>query len=470
MSQAAGTDYDTLATLSAAPAAALRSPIEPDLVDLGVAPLARLVSRGDVSAEEALLAYLHRIAETEPEVHAFVRVDAERALDDARELDVALLRGERLGPLAGVPFVVKDNIDVQRQTTTCGSAAAGDVVALHDAPVVARLRAAGAVLVGRANMDELAMGASTRTSAYGPTSNPWDLRRSPGGSSGGSAAAVAAGLAAFAVGTDTGGSIREPASQCGVVGMAPSPGLVPLDGVVPFAPELDRVGPLAWSIADTAAVLAVMAGRPLVPTRRGPVRIGIVDELTGPANRAGVHDRFAAVVDRLAACGVPAARVSLPDAPHALSAYMTISSAACLPHVEAWVGTGRAGAEVLRRWELGRSYLRSPELAHALGVRRRLEQQARAAFAQCDVLVSPTMPSTAPLLTDVGRWGNLTDPMCSPYTDCWTVVANLAGLPSVSVPAGCSPDDGMPVGIMLTGAAGTDADLLALARRIERGL
>lgn len=470
MSRATGTDFEALASLSAAPAAALRSPIEPDLVDLGAAPLARLVSRGDVSAEEAVQAYLHRIAETEPEVHALVRVDGEHALDDARELDLARLRGEHPGPLAGVPFVVKDNIDVRRQTTTCSSAAAGEVVALYDAPAVARLRAAGAVLVGRANMDELAMGASTRTSTFGPTSNPWDLRRSPGGSSGGSAAAVAAGLAAFAVGTDTGGSVREPAAQCGVVGMAPSPGLVPLDGVVPFAPDFDRVGPLAWSVSDTAVVLAVMSGRPLVPSGTRPLRIGVVDELSGPANHSGVRARFEAVVDRLGSRGNPVTAVSLPDAPRALGAYMTMSSAACLPHLEAWIGTGRAGAEVVRRWELGHRYLGSPELADARRVRRLLRRQVRAAFAGCDVLISPTMPTTAPLLAAVGRASGLDDPLCAPYTDCWTVVANLVGLPSVSVPAGCSDEDGMPVGVMLTGRPGADADLLELARLVERDL
>ena len=207
-------------------------------------------------------------------LNALVRVDAAEALRAAGRLDEAVRHGRPVGPLAGVPFVVKDNIDVHGQETASGSRAHHGVVAMADAPVVRHLREAGAILLGRANMDELAMGASTQTSSHGPTRNPVDRRRSPGGSSGGSAAAVAAGFVPLAVGTDTGGSIREPASQCGVVGMAPSDGLVSLDGVIPFAPGLDRVGPLARSAADTAAMLAVMSGRPLDPveTRSGGSR------------------------------------------------------------------------------------------------------------------------------------------------------------------------------------------------------
>ncbi|MBE7187978.1 amidase [Jatrophihabitans endophyticus] len=440
--------------------------------------LAAAVASGEVSAEEVAVAHLRRIAELEPELHALVGVDGERAIDQARAVDERRRRGEPLGALAGVPFVVKDNIDVSGQTTACGSRAHDGVLALRDAPVVARLFAADAVLLGRANMDELAMGASTQTSAFGATRNPWDSRRSPGGSSGGSAAAVAAGLAAVSVGTDTGGSIREPASQCGVVGMAPSPGLVPVDGVVPFAPDLDRAGPLARTVADVELLLDVLTAAG--PRRGGaappvPRRVGLIEQFAGARNASGVLVRLDAARACLESAGVEVVTVSVADAPAALTAYMQITSAACVPLMEPYVRTGQAGHEVVRRWTLGRQLL-GPDahlLAGARAVAARLTGQCRAALATCDVLLAPTMPTTAPLLTartadaDDMSLSEMADPLVAPYTDCWTVLANLAGLPAVSVPFGTSNDDGMPVGMMLSGAAGSDRLLLALAAQLE---
>ena len=320
-----------------------------EITRLSVGELTRLVLSRELSAEEVAVAHLQLIAELNPAVNALVHVDSEHALTEAARLDRDLRRGQSPGPLAGVPFVVKDNIDVHGQVTACGSRAHQGVVATADAPVVRRLRRAGAILLGRANMDELAMGASTQTSANGPTRNPVDVRRSPGGSSGGCAAAVAAGMVPLAVGTDTGGSIREPASQCGVVGMAPSPGLVPIDGVVPFAPGLDRVGPLARTVEDAAAMLAVMAGstpagedrsRRVTPGSRWSRSWSAV--ATGPEVLAA----FDAWLDRLRRHGVEVLRVSVPDAPGALAAYMTLTSFAALAWLEPYVslGTGRRGA------------------------------------------------------------------------------------------------------------------------------
>ena len=265
-----------------------------EITQLAVGDLARLVLSREISAEEVAVAHLQRIAEMNPAVNGLVLVDWENALTEAARLDRDLERGRTPGPLAGVPFVVKDNIDVHGQVTACGSRAHQGVVASADAPVVRRLRRAGAILVGRANMDELAMGASTQTSANGPTRNPIDVRRSPGGSSGGCAAAVASGMVPLAVGTDTGGSIREPASQCGIVGMAPSPGLVPIDGVVPFAPGLDRVGPLARTVDDASAMLAVMADSPAAGEDGAPrhPRVAVVEELVGDRNRPEVLSAF----------------------------------------------------------------------------------------------------------------------------------------------------------------------------------
>lgn len=438
--------------------------------------VAAAVVRGDVSAEEVAAAHLRRIAETEPGLHALVGVDGERVLDRARAVDERRRQGDVLGPLAGVPFVVKDNIDVSGQTTASGSRAHAGVIALRDASVVARLLAADAVLVGRANMDELAMGASTQTSAFGATRNPWDQRRSPGGSSGGSAAAVAAGLAVLALGTDTGGSIREPASQCGVVGLAPTPGLVPVDGVVPFAPELDRAGPLARTVRDAALLLDVLTSTPGdTPPSPLPHRVGVIEQFAGPRNSPAVLARLDAARRCFDDHGIEVVDVSIPDALLALTAYMQLTSAACVPLMEPYVRTGQAGHEVVRRWTLGRALL-GPDahlLVEARAVAGRLVEQCRAVLDGCDLLLSPTMPTTAPLLAartaDAGDMSlhEMADPLVAPYTDCWTVLANLAGLPAASVPFGTSDEDGMPVGMMLSGPPGSDRALLALAACLE---
>jgi len=435
-----------------------------EITQLGVGELTRLVLSRELSAEEVAVAHLKLIAEVNPGVNALVHVDSEHALTQAARLDRDLRRGQTPGPLAGVPFVVKDNIDVHGQVTACGSLAHQGVVATADAPVVRLLRRAGALLVGRANMDELAMGASTQTSANGPTRNPVDVRRSPGGSSGGCAAAVAAGMVPFAVGTDTGGSIREPASQCGVVGMAPSPGLVPIDGVVPFAPGLDRVGPLARTVEDASAMLAVMAGSPPTGADVAPrhPRVAVVEELVGDRNRPEVLAAFDSWLDRLRRHGVEVLRVSVPDSPGALAAYMTLTSFAALAWLEPYVNSGRAGEELLRRHayavELREHGLDT--LAEAANLQHRLRTQVDEALKHADVLVSPTMPTSAPLLHGSITPEDLADPMADPYTDCWTVVANLAGVPALSVPC---PTDGLPVGAMLMAGAGMDSDLLTLA-------
>ena len=435
-----------------------------DITRLAAEELAGLVGSRELSAEEVTLAHLRGIAELNPDLNALVHVDADDALAAAVRLDDDLRRGGRPGPLAGVPFVVKDNIDVRGQVTASGSRAHDGVTAGADAPVVRRLREAGAILLGRANMDELAMGASTQTSANGPTRNPVDVRRSPGGSSGGCAAAVAARLVPLAVGTDTGGSIREPASQCGVVGMAPSPGLVPIDGVVPFAPGLDRVGPLARTVADTAAMLAVMAGSSDADGADPPrhPRVAVVEELVGARNRPEVLVAFESWLDRLRLKGVEVLRVSVPDAPGALSAYMTLTSFAALAWLEPYVSSGRAGEELLRRHEYAIELREHglDTLAEAANLQHRLRAQVDEALTHADVLVSPTMPTAAPLLHGAITPEDLADPLAAPYTDCWTVVANLAGVPALSVPC---PTDGLPVGAMLMGGVGTDSDLLTLA-------
>jgi aspartyl-tRNA(Asn)/glutamyl-tRNA(Gln) amidotransferase subunit A len=443
------------------------------LTDLGATRLAALVTAREVSVVEVVQAHLDRIAATEPTVRALVHVDGADALDRARRLDVRRAEGADLGPLAGVPVVVKDNVDVRGQQTTCGSKAFG-AAARVDAEVVHRLRAAGAVVVGRSNMDELAMGASTQTSAYGRTHNPHDPRRSAGGSSGGSAAALAAHQVPLSIGTDTGGSVREPASQCGVVGMAPTPGLVPMRGVVPFAPGLDRVGPLARTVEDTALLLSVIGGRPglaaatAAPDVRG-LRVGVPAELRTSRNEVGVLARLDATVELLRALGAEVVTVSAPAAGRALATYLTITSAASVPVLAPYVRTGLAGAEVERRYAWGLELLRenpSP-LEVAQVAREILAGQVTEALDCCDLLLSPTMPTTAPLLEGHASAEDLADPMAAPYTDCWTVVANLVGLPAVSVPSGRSAEDGMPVGTMLMGRPRSDHLLLRAAAALE---
>ena len=413
-------------------------------------------------------ACLERIERHERRTRALVHLDSEGALRRAEELD--LLPAAARGPLHGVVTVVKDNIDVAGQVTGCCSPARGDTSAAADAPVVARLRDAGAVILGRANMDELAMGASTATSAHGATRNPHDHRRTPGGSSGGCAAALAAEFADLAIGTDTGGSIREPASQCGVWGLAPTPGLLPVDGVVPFAPSCDRVGPMAADPQLLAKALTVMAGLPAAALDLRPEparRVGVVRELRSSLNSDGVLAVLDSAITRFEEHGIGVGEVSLPDAPRALQAYMTLTSVESLPHLRAWLATGRAGAEVTRRTRLASRMLVDDveRLAEADALRRRLTEQCAEALEAYDALICPTMPTTAPAFAPAGPPTTaVADPLTAPYTDCWTVVANLAGLPALSAPAGLSPDDGMPAGVMLMGRPGDDQPLISLGR------
>ena len=451
----------------AAPAGAL--PPADGLIGLGATDLARMVASGEVSAVEVARAHLARVEEVEFRVRALVHLDVDDVLAQAREVD----GGRSRGVLAGIPVVVKDNVDVRGQVSACGSKAQGRPARV-DADLTHRLREAGAIVLGRANMDELALGASTQTSAFGRTHNPHDLRRSAGGSSGGSAAAVAAHEVPLAVGTDTGGSVREPASQCGTVGMAPTPGLLPLRGVVPFAPGLDRAGPLARSVADLARLLAVLGSRPGLASAGDPagiagLRVGVLEELRGPRNQLGVLGRLEAVADTLRDLGAVVTPVSAPAAGRALATYTTITSAAAVPVLAPYVRSGLTGPEVERRHAWGLELLQelpSP-LEVAQAARGILRSQVTAALQGCDVLLSPTMPTTAPLLDGDLAPEDLANPLSAPYTDCWTVVANLVGLPALSLPSGRSSEDGMPVGTMLMSRPRTDHLLLRVGAALE---
>lgn len=374
------------------------------------------------------------------------------------------------GPLAGRLVVVKDNVAVRGAPWACGSAtrlALGP--ADRDAEVVRRVRDAGGVVAGTTNLDELAMGASTETSAWGATRNPQDPARTAGGSSGGTAAAVAA-YDVLGVGTDTGGSIREPAAFCGVVGVAPSPGTVPTDGVVDFAPSFDRVGPLARTVREAALLHEVLAGcTGLVDAAdRGPRLegrwVGVVVPMSGHRNAPEVREAFEAVPARLRALGATPVPVSAPRLGHLLDVYTTLTCVEALPVLEEHAALATPerplGAEALSRLRLGRDLAGTPEHAEAEEVRGQIRADVATAFGRCEVLLSPTVPLVAPLL---GRPG-MADPLARPRTDWWTVEANLAGVPSASVPLGVA---GLPVGVQLMAPAGADDRLYAVGAALE---
>jgi len=434
------------------------------LPSLGATVLLERLRAGEVGTDEVLAAHQRRIDETEPLVHALVH----RVPDPVAEgVDPA-------AALAGLPVVVKDNVAVAGMPLTCASRARlDDPPAEHDAELVRRIRSAGGVVVGKANLDEFGMGASTETSCFGPTHNPLALDRTPGGSSGGSAATVAACQVPLSVGTDTGGSTREPAAQCGLVGVKPSLGSVPTEGVVPFAPSLDQPGPLARHVVDAALLHDVIAGTDgelAHAALRGAhtddlrgLQVAAVRELCGPRNADGVRARFEAALDLLRRLGAEVVELSCPSMDTALETYFAISSVECLPTLAGPAASGLLGDEALRRYEIGESLVAEPGAVETAQLATlQMKAELSAAFEQVPVLLSPTMPTTAARLG-----GYLDDPLAVPRTDCWTVVANLAGIPALSLPSGRSPADGLPVGLQLMAPLHQDARLYELGAALE---
>jgi aspartyl-tRNA(Asn)/glutamyl-tRNA(Gln) amidotransferase subunit A len=437
---------------------------------LSAVELLQRLRAGETDIAEVVAAHGARIEETEPQVHALVHLETspvpgagERGSDAPGFAD-----------LGGLPVAVKDNVAVAGMPLTCASQAWRDRPAeADDATLVRRLRAAGAVITAKANLDEFAMGASTETSCFGPTHNPVALDRTPGGSSGGSAAAVAVHQVPLAIGTDTGGSIREPAAQCGLVGVKPGFGSVSKEGVVPFAPSLDQPGPLARTVADAALlhdVIAATEGELLQAALAGRrrdglrgMRVGVVPELSGERNAEGVLARFHAALDLLTDLGAEVVERPCPSVEEGLETYFAISSAECLPTLAEPVATGLLGAEALRRHEIGMSLTEEPgalEPARLAVVRMR--DELAAAFEDVSVLVCPTMPTTAARLG-----GYLDDPLAVPRTDCWTVVANLTGVGAMSLPNGFSAADALPVGLQLMAPVDHDARLYELGAMLE---
>ena len=481
-----------------------------DLIRMTAAETAAAVSSGQTSAVEVTQAHLDRIGAVDERVHAFLHVDTEGALAAASAVDAARAAGEALSPLAGVPLALKDVLTQRGIPTTCGSRILEGWRPPYDATVTARLKQAGVVILGKTNMDEFAMGSSTEHSAYGPTHNPWDLERIPGGSGGGSAAAVASFEAPLAIGTDTGGSIRQPAAVTGTVGVKPTYGAVSRYGLVALASSLDQAGPCARTVLDTALLHSVIAGHdPLDSTsldvpvpdvvaaaRRGDVtgmRIGVVKELGGEGYQAGVRQRFDEAVTLLTELGAEVVEVSAPHFPYALAAYYVILPSECSstlakfdgmrfgmrvgendgsPSVEQVMARTRAagfGAETIRRIMLGTYALSAgyydAYYGQAQKVRTLVQRDFNAAFEQVDVLISPTAPTTAFKLGD-----KLDDPLAMYLNDVATIPANLAGTPGMSLPVGLAPEDGLPVGMQIMAPAMADDRLYNVGAALERAL
>ncbi|MGX7824808.1 Asp-tRNA(Asn)/Glu-tRNA(Gln) amidotransferase subunit GatA [Actinokineospora sp. 24-640] len=467
-----------------------------ELIRRTAAELAELVRTREVSAVEVAQAHLDRISAVDPAVHAFQHVDGERALDAARAVDERVAAGQEPGsPLAGVPVVVKDVLTMQGAPTTCGSKILEGWHPPYDSTVVRRLLDAGLVILGKTNMDEFAMGSSTENSAYGPTHNPWDLDRIPGGSGGGSAAALAAFESPLAIGTDTGGSIRQPGSVTGTVGVKPTYGTVSRYGLVAFSSSLDQAGPCARTVLDAALLHEVIAGHdpmdstsidapvpPVVAAARegatgdlSGVRVGIVTELSGEGYQPGVLASFNAAVEQLRALGAEVVEVSCPSFDLALPAYYLIAPSEASSNLARFdamryglrTGDDRArsaeevmsltreagfGAEVKRRIMLGTYALSAgyydAYYGSAQKVRTLITRDFAAAFEQVDVLVSPTTPTTA---FRIGE--RVDDPMAMYRADLCTIPANMAGNAAISVPSGLSEDDGLPVGLQIMSPA-----------------
>jgi aspartyl-tRNA(Asn)/glutamyl-tRNA(Gln) amidotransferase subunit A len=463
--------------------------------------LAAAVRSGERSAVDVVEEHLARIAEREPELLAFNLVTADAARAAAAAVDAAVASGEDPGPLAGVPVAVKDNLCTRGVPTTCSSRILEGWRPPYDATVVTRLAAAGAVMVGKTNLDEFAMGSSTENSAFGPTRNPHDPSRVPGGSSGGSAAAVAAGFAPIALGSDTGGSIRQPAALCGVVGVKPTYGTVSRLGLVAFGSSLDQVGPFATTVADAALVCEVIGGHDPGDSTSIPapfpavsehlddgvagLRVGLVSELMAEGIAPDVAARVRAAADALSAAGATVEEVSVPAVTYGLSAYYLVAPAEASSNLARYDGvrygnrvdapttgemmtatrTAGFGDEVKRRIMLGTYALSAGYYdafyGQALKVRTLIRRDFDAAYERFDVLLSPTSPTTAFPFGDKTE-----DPLQMYLNDICTIPTNLAGHAATSVPFGAG-DDGLPVGVQVLAPALGEVPMFRTAAVLE---
>jgi aspartyl-tRNA(Asn)/glutamyl-tRNA(Gln) amidotransferase subunit A len=480
-----------------------------DLTRQSAATLATAIARKEVSSEEVTRAHLDRISEVDERVHAFLYVDPEASIARAREVDQQIAKGELSSPLAGVPIALKDLLATKGVPTTCGSRILEGWRPPYNATIVDKLHAAGVVSLGKTNMDEFAMGSSTEHSGYGPTHNPWDLERIPGGSGGGSAAAVASFESPLAIGTDTGGSIRQPAAVTGTVGVKPTYGGVSRYGIVALASSLDQAGPCARDVMDTALLHSVIAGHdPRDSTSiNAPVpdfvaaalnadvrgmKIGVIKELQGEGFQSGVLERFNQSLEILTELGAEIVEVSCPHFQYALGAYYLILPSEASSNlarfdgmrfgirvddgkdrsVEQVMSATREkgfGAEVKRRIMLGTYALSSgyydAYYGQAQRIRTLITRDFEAAFSKVDVLVSPTSPITA---FKIGE--KLDDPLAMYLNDIATIPVNLAGNCAMSLPIGLAPEDGLPVGLQIIAPAMADSLLYQVGSALESAL
>ena len=473
-----------------------------DLHNLSIREAHTLLSSKQVSSVELTTAVLELIRATDPTIHAYVTVADEQALDQARQADERLRSGEGITPLTGIPFGVKDCISTKNVRTTCSSKILDNYIPQYNATVIDRLAQAGAVLIGKHNMDEFGMGSSCENSAFFPTRNPWDLERVPGGSSGGSAAAIAANMGAFALGEDTGGSIRMPAGFCNVTGLKTTYGRVSRYGLIALVSSFDSIGPMARDAYDCATVLQVIAGQDPHDATSLPasvpdylqnidrpiqgLRLGIPKEYFQPGMEPGVESSIQEAIRKFEGLGMQVREVSLPHTQYGLSVYYLVLFAEASANlarfdgtrfglsvdegahnvIDLYLQTRRAGfgPEVKRRIMLGAYVLSAgyydAYYLKAQKVRTLLRQDFEAAFEQCDILVAPTCPTTAFKLGE-----KTDDPLTMYLSDIYVVSTNPAGIPSLSVPCGFS--NGMPVGMQLIGPHLSEDRLLQIGHAYQ---
>ena len=479
------------------------------MIHLSAAEMAAKLVAGETSSVALTQAHLDRIAAVDNDVHAFLFVNTEGALEQAHAVDAKRAAGEKLSPLAGVPLALKDVMTQKGVPTTAGSKILEGWRPPYDSTVVTNLKNSDIVILGKTNMDEFAMGSSTENSAYGPTHNPWDLTRIPGGSGGGSSAALAAFEAPLAIGTDTGGSIRQPAAVTGTVGVKPTYGGVSRFGLIAFSSSLDQAGPCARTVLDAALLHEAIAGHdpkdstsinapvPAVvkAAKSGDVKgmkIGVVKELNGDGYQSGVRTRFEESLELLAAAGAEIVEVSAPNFEYALAAYYLIAPSECSSNLARFdamryglrvgdvdgasaesvmnltreVGFGR---EVKRRIILGTYALSSgyydAYYGSAQKVRTLITQDFNKAFEKCDVMVSPTCPTTA---FKIGEKSD--DPIAMYLNDIATIPVNMAGIGGMSLPAGLAPEDGLPVGFQIMAPAMQDQRMYLVGAALEAAL
>jgi len=473
------------------------------------AEMSAALASKEVSSVDLTNEHYDRIETVDGDVHAFLHLDKEGALAQAKDVDAKRASGEKLHPLAGVPLALKDVMTQKGIPTTCGSKMLENWRPPYDSTVVTRLKEAGIVILGKTNMDEFAMGSSTENSAYGPTHNPWDLTRIPGGSGGGSSAALAAFEAPLAIGTDTGGSIRQPAAVTGTVGVKPTYGAVSRYGLVAFSSSLDQAGPCARTVLDTALLHEVIAGHdakdsssinaPVPPVVAAAkkldvkgMKIGVIKELGGEGFQAGVSERFSEALDELVKAGAEIVEVSCPNFEYALAAYYLIAPSEASSNLARFDsmryglrvgddGTHGAeevmsltrqagfGKEVKRRIILGTYALSSGYYEAYYGsaqkVRTLIMRDYAAAFEKADVLVSPTAPTTAFKIGD-----KVDDPVAMYLNDIATIPVNMAGIGGMSLPCGLASEDNLPVGFQIMSPAMKDDLMYQVGGTLEAAL